>query len=117
LDAKRDWGFAGDYVEAMWLMLQQDKPDDYVVATGQAHTVKEFVQLAFSYAGLNWKKYVKIDKEFYRPSEVHLLMGDYSKARKKLGWKPKVGFQDLVRMMVDADMRLCGLKSSIGVID
>ena len=107
LDAKRDWGFSGDYVKAMWLMLQQNKPDDYVIATGETHTVKEFVRLAFSHVGLDWKKYVKIDKEFYRPAEVHLLMGDYSKAKKKLRWEPKVKFEDLVKMMVDADMGIC----------
>lgn len=105
LEAKRDWGFAGDYVEAMWLMLQQKNPDDYVIATGETHTVKEFVQLAFDYAGLDWKKYVRIDKTFYRPAEVHILKGDYSKARKKLGWKPKVKFKKLVQMMVDADLQ------------
>lgn len=104
LEAKRDWGFSGDYVKAMWLMLQQDKPDDYVVATGETHTVKEFVELAFSYAGLNWKDYVVIDKEFYRPAEVNILMGDYSKARKELGWEPKVKFKELVKMMVDCDI-------------
>lgn len=104
LKAKRDWGFSGDYVEAMWLMLQQDKPDDYVIGTGQAHTVEEFARLAFYYAGLDWKKYVKIDKGFYRPAEVNILMADYSKARKKLGWKPKVGFKELVKMMIDADI-------------
>jgi GDPmannose 4,6-dehydratase len=102
----------------MWLMMQQEKSGDYIISTGENHSIEDFLNIAFSHAGISdWKKYVKIDKEFYRPSEVHLLMGDYSKARKKLGWKPKVGFQDLVRMMVDADMRLCGLKSSIGVID
>ena len=104
LEAKRDWGFAGDYVKAMWLILQQDKPDDYVIATGKMHTVKEFVQLAFSHAGLDWKKYVKIDKDFYRPAEAQILMGDYSKAKKKLGWKPEVGFEELVKMMVEADL-------------
>jgi len=104
LGAKRDWGFAGDYIKAMWLMLQQDKPDDYVIATGEAHSVKEFVEMAFSYAGLNWKKYVVIDKTFYRPAEVHLLIGDYSKAKRKLGWQPKVKFKDLVKIMVEADL-------------
>jgi GDPmannose 4,6-dehydratase len=104
LNAKRDWGFSGDYVKAMWLILQQNKPDDYVIATGETHTVKEFVQVAFSYVELDWKKYVKIDKNFYRPSEVHLLLGDYSKAKKKLGWEPKVKFERLVKMMVDADL-------------
>lgn len=110
LDARRDWGFSGDYVEAMWLMLQQDKPDDYVIATGETHTVKEFAQLAFSHAGLDWKKYVKIDKNFYRPAEVHLLMGDYSKAKRKLGWKPKVKFKELVKMMVDTDLDIVQAK-------
>jgi len=105
LEAKRDWGFACDYIKAMWLMLQQDKPDDYVIATGEAHSVKEFVRLAFGYVDLDWKKYVKIDKTFYRPAEVHLLKGDYSKARKKLGWEPKVKFEELVKMMVEADLK------------
>ena len=106
LEAKRDWGFAGDYVEAMWLMLQQSKPDDYVIATGETYSVKEFLQEAFSYAGLDWKKYVAIDKRYFRPTEVELLLGDASKARKALKWKPKVNFQQLVRMMVDSDMAL-----------
>jgi GDPmannose 4,6-dehydratase len=105
LDAKRDWGFAGDYCEAMWMMLQQPKPDDYVIATGETHTVKEFAELAFGYAGLDWKKYVKQDKELFRPAEVHELKGDYSKAKKLLGWKPKVKFKELVKMMVDEDLR------------
>lgn len=104
LEAKRDWGFAGDYVKAMWLMLQQRKPEDFVIATGQTHSVKEFVKLAFGYAGLDWKKYVVIDKTFYRPAEVHILKGDYSKARRKLGWKPTVKFEDLVKMMVYSDL-------------
>jgi GDPmannose 4,6-dehydratase len=104
LDAKRDWGFAGDYVEAMWLMLQQKKADDYVIATGETHSVKEFLQEAFEYAGLNWKRYVKIDKRYFRPTEVDILLGDNSKARKQLKWKPKIKFKDLVRMMVDSDM-------------
>jgi len=103
LEAKRDWGFAGDYIKAMYLMLQQDKPDDYVIATGEAHSVKEFVKLGFSYVGLDWKKYVIIDKTFYRPAEIHLLIGDYSKVKKKLGWEPKVKFEELVKMMVQAD--------------
>ncbi|MCR4337907.1 MAG: GDP-mannose 4,6-dehydratase, partial [Candidatus Omnitrophica bacterium] len=106
LDAKRDWGFAGDYVEAMWLMLQQEEPGDYVIATGQTHSVKEFLREAFGYAGLDWKKYVEIDKRYLRPTEVDLLLGDNSKAKKKLNWKPKVNFQQLVKMMVDADMEL-----------
>jgi len=104
LEAKRDWGFSGDYIEAIWLMLQQKKPDDYVVGTGKAHSVKEFVKIAFKYAGLDWKKYVKIDKEFMRPAEVEHLIADSKKAKKVLGWKPKVSFEKLVKMMVDADI-------------
>lgn len=106
LDAKRDWGFAGDYVEAMWRMLQQDDPDDYVIATNETHAVQEFVELTFDYLGLDWKDHVVIDKRFYRPAEVHLLKGDYSKGREKLGWRPHVKFEELVRMMVDADLKL-----------
>lgn len=106
IDSKRDWGFAGDYVEAMWLMLQQPKPDDYVIATGETHSVREFLTVAFDYAGLDWKKYIGIDKRYFRPAEVDLLLGDPAKARKKLGWKPRVKFEQLVRMMVDADMKL-----------
>ena len=106
LEAKRDWGFAGDYIEAMWLMLQQNTADDYVIATGETHSVREFVEEAFDYAGLDWKKYVKIDKRYFRPTEVDILLGDSSKAREKLGWEPKVNFKQLVRMMVDADMAL-----------
>jgi GDPmannose 4,6-dehydratase len=106
LDAKRDWGFAGDYVEAMWLMLQQDKADDYVISTGETYSVKQFLQEAFGYLNLDWKKYVEIDKRYFRPTEVDLLIGDSAKARKKLNWKPKVGFKQLVRMMVDSDMDL-----------
>lgn len=108
LDAKRDWGFAGDYVEAMWLMLQQPKPDDYVIATGETHSVKEFLQQAFEYAKLDWKKYVVIDKKYFRPTEVDLLLGNAEKARKQLKWKPKVNFKQLVRMMVDADLESVG---------
>lgn len=104
LDARRDWGFAGDYVEAMWLMLQQDTPDDYVIATGETHTVKELVQVAFDHAGLDWEKYVKLDPAFIRPAEVDLLIGDPSKAKKQLGWTPKVSFEQLVKMMVDSDI-------------
>ncbi len=104
LDAKRDWGFAGDYVEAMWRMLQQDRPDDYVVATGETWSVKDFLLEAFSYAGLDWEKYVVIDPRFFRPAEVDLLLGDPTKAKTKLGWSPAVDFKTLVRMMVDADM-------------
>jgi GDPmannose 4,6-dehydratase len=105
LDAKRDWGFAGDYVRAMWLMLQQGSPDDFVVATGENHTVREFCQIAFDHVGLNYKKYVVVDKALFRPAEVNTLCGDPAKARRKLGWKPEVSFTDLVRMMVDADLK------------
>ena len=108
LDSKRDWGFAGDYVEAMWLMLQQSKPDDYVIATGETHSVKEFLEEAFGYAGLKWRNYVEIDKKYFRPTEVDLLLGNSAKAKRILKWKPKVGFQQLVRMMVDADMETVG---------
>jgi GDPmannose 4,6-dehydratase len=104
LDAKRDWGFAGDYVEAMWRMLQQDTPDDYVVATGETWSVKDFLVEAFGCAGLDWQKYVVSDPKFFRPAEVDLLLGDPTKAKTKLGWKPTVDFKGLVRMMVDADM-------------
>lgn len=104
LDAKRDWGYSGDYVEAMWMMLQQNKPEDYVIATGQTHSVRQFVKLAFGHVGLNWRDYVATDETFYRPAEVNLLIGDYSKAKRKLKWKPKVNFEELVKMMVDADM-------------
>ncbi len=103
LDAKRDWGFAGDYVEAMWLTLRQDKPDDYVIATGETHSVREFLNEVFGYLGLDWQKYVEIDPKYFRPTEVDLLLGDASKARKVLGWKPKVDFKRLARMMTDAD--------------
>ena len=105
LDAKRDWGFAGDYVEAMWLMLQQKKPRDYVIGTGSTHTVREFVQEAFAYAGLDWKKYVKIDHTLIRPAEVNHLEAHASRAHKELKWHPRVGFKELVRMMVDADIQ------------
>jgi len=110
LDAKRDWGFAGDYVEAMWLMLQQKEPHDYVISTGETHTVREFVEAAFGELGLDWKKYVKVDKEFFRPAEVDLLKGDSSKARKELKWKPKVNFGQLVKMMVKNDLKLLSEK-------
>jgi GDPmannose 4,6-dehydratase len=104
LDARRDWGFAGDYVQAMWLMLQQDAPDDYVVSVGEMHTVRELVQLAFAHAGLDWKKHVVTDPSLLRPAEVNELCGDATKARTKLGWKPTVRLPDLVAMMVDADL-------------
>jgi GDPmannose 4,6-dehydratase len=103
LEAKRDWGFARDYMEGAWRMLQQDAADDYVLATGETHSVQEFLEEAFSYAGLEWRDYVKIDPRYFRPSEVDVLVGDYSKAKEKLGWEPTVRFQELVRMMVDAD--------------
>ncbi len=106
LDACRDWGYAGDYVEAMWLMLQQDEPDDYVVATGESHSVRQFLDEAFDYAGLDWRTYVEIDSRYLRPSEVDHLQGDASKARLKLGWNPRVSFTELVRMMVDQDWDL-----------
>src|SRR6185312_1310117 len=107
LEAKRDWGYAGDYVEAMWLMLQQERPDDYVVATGATHSVAEFVQLALAHIGIeNWRDYVREDPAMFRPAEVDLLVGDATKAREVLGWQPKVGFPELVRLMVDADIAL-----------
>ena len=104
LDAHRDWGFAGDYVRAMWLMLQQDRPDDYVISTGEAHSVKELVEIAFAHAGLDWQKYVKLDPALIRPAEVDHLIGDCSKAKTELGWAPSVTFDGLVKMMVDADI-------------
>jgi GDPmannose 4,6-dehydratase len=104
LDAKRDWGYAPDYIESMWLILQQNEPDDYVVATNQAHSVKEFAEKAFDVCGLDWQEYVKVDKRFLRPVDVNLLCGDYSKAKEKLGWKPKVKFDELVKIMVKEDL-------------
>ncbi len=103
-DAQRDWGFAGDYVQAMWMMLQQDEPDDYVIATGETHSVQEFVEIAFGHAGLNWEEHVKLDPKFIRPAEVDLLIGDPAKAKARLGWEPSVDFRGLVVMMVDADI-------------
>jgi GDPmannose 4,6-dehydratase len=105
LDARRDWGFAGDYVRAMWMMLQQAEPDDYVVATGEAHSVKDLVQVAFDHVGMDWEQYVVIDPEFMRPAEVDLLIGDPAKAKKDLGWEPKVSFSEMIKMMVDADIK------------
>ncbi|MFQ5976087.1 MAG: GDP-mannose 4,6-dehydratase [Candidatus Hydrothermarchaeales archaeon] len=105
LEAKRDWGFAGDYVKAMWMMLQQEEPDDYVIATGKNHSVKEFAELAFKEVGLNWEDYVVVDKRFSRPADVRELCGDSSKARKVLGWEPEVSFEELVKMMVKADLK------------
>jgi GDPmannose 4,6-dehydratase len=103
LEAKRDWGYAPDYVEAMWMMLQAEAPDDYVIATGETHSVREFLEHAFTHAGLEWEAHVEIDPRYFRPSEVDVLLGDSTKARERLGWAPKVGFQELVRIMVDAD--------------
>ena len=105
LDARRDWGYAGDYVQAMWLMLQQDEPDDYVIATGRTHSVRELCEIAFGYLGLDWQKYVVSDPQFMRPAEVDLLVGDASKAHAKLGWEPTYTFEQLIKMMVDADMQ------------
>lgn len=110
LDAKRDWGFAPEYVEGMWKILQHDKPDDYVFGTGETHSVKEFVEEAFDYAGLDWKRYVKIDKKYFRPTEVDVLIANPSKIRRILKWKPKIMFSDLVKIMIDADMKAIGLK-------
>ncbi len=106
LDAKRDWGFAGDYVEAMWLMLQQDKPDDYVIATNETHSVREFLDEVFGHLKLDWKKYVEVDPRYFRPAEVDLLLGDATKAAKELNWKPKVTFKALAQMMTDADWKI-----------
>ena len=106
LDAKRDWGFAGDYVEAMWLILQHDQPSDYVIATGETHSVREFLEEVFGHLDLDWQKHVEIDPRYFRPTEVDALQGDASKARTVLGWDPKITFKDLARMMVDEDMKL-----------
>jgi GDPmannose 4,6-dehydratase len=106
LDSMRDWGFAGDYIEACWLMLQQEQPDDYVVATGEKHSVRELVELAFGRVGLDWRDYVVSDLKLYRPAEINTLCGDAGKARRVLGWKPKISFEELIHMMVDADMEL-----------
>ena len=104
LDAHRDWGFAGDYVRAMWLMLQQERAEDYVIATGVSHSVKELIEIAFARVGLDWQKHVKVDQALLRPAEVDHLLGDPSKAKRELGWTPQVGFKQLVEMMVDADL-------------
>ncbi len=114
LDAKRDWGYADDYVEAMWLMLQQDEPDDFVVATGETHSVREFLELAFRQVGLPWRQFVEIDPRYLRPSEVDLLLGDASKAREELGWQPRTGFKELVRLMVEADWELARREAVMG---
>ena len=111
IEAKRDWGYAPEYVQAMWKILQQDEPDDFVLGTGESHSVKEFLREAFSYVGLDWQKYVKIDQHYYRPTEPKNLLADISKAREKLHWQPKIKFKDLVKIMVDADMRVCGLEA------
>ncbi len=113
LEARRDWGYAPDYVRAMWLMLQQDEPEDYVIATGETHSVREFVELAFDYLGLDWRKYVVVDPALYRPADVDLLVGDATKARAKLGWAPSVSFEQLVKIMVDADLEL--VKQEYGI--
>lgn len=111
LDSKRDWGYAKDYVNAMWLMLQQDEPDDYVVATGETHSIREFLDISFNYVNLNWQDYVEFDERYLRPTEVDLLIGDPSKAHQKLGWKPTVSFEQLVALMVEADLRAVGIAS------
>jgi GDPmannose 4,6-dehydratase len=112
LQAKRDWGFAGDYVRAMWLMLQQDQADDYVIGTGQTHSVEEFVQIAFDRVGLDWRNYVVVDPQFYRPAEVDLLLANPTKARQRLGWEPELSFEQLVTLMVEED--LAGLRQAVG---
>lgn len=114
LDARRDWGFAGDYVKAMWLILQQDEPGNYVISTGETHSVREFVEIAFARADLDWQKHVLVDERFIRPAEVDLLIGDSSKAHKELGWKPEVDFKGLVHMMVDADLKLVAQQKALG---
>jgi GDPmannose 4,6-dehydratase len=115
LDAERDWGFAGDYVDAMWRMLQTDQPEDYVVATGENHTVREFLEATFSHLDMDWREYVEIDPRYFRPTEVDTLLGDASKARKKLDWRPRVGFDELVRMMVDSDLALAEAEKRAGM--
>jgi GDPmannose 4,6-dehydratase len=110
LSARRDWGFAPDYAEAMWMMLQQDQPDDYVIGTGETHSVQEFLTESFAYADLDPRKHVKVDERYFRPTEVDVLCADLGKARKKLGWQPRLAFRDLVKVMVDANMNAAGLK-------
>ncbi|MBW4639762.1 MAG: GDP-mannose 4,6-dehydratase [Gloeocapsa sp. UFS-A4-WI-NPMV-4B04] len=114
LDAKRDWGYAKDYVKAMWLMLQQESPDDYVIATGETHSVKEFLELAFNYVDLNWQDYVEFDERYLRPAEVELLIGDPTKAQQKLGWQPSITFKQLVALMVEADLKAIGHTAANG---
>ena len=115
LDAKRDWGYSGDYVEAMWRMLQQDQPGDYVIATGEAHSVREFLDVAGERCGLDWSRHVDIDPRYYRPTEVDFLLGDSTRARSRLGWQPKVSFVELVRMMVDHDLELAAQERTLAV--
>lgn len=117
LDAKRDWGYAKDYVKAMWLMLQQDEPDDYVIATGETHSVREFLELAFSHVNLKWEDYVEFDERYLRPAEVDLLIGDPTKAKEKLGWQPSLTFPELVNLMVDADLEALGINNGTKVKD
>lgn len=114
LDSKRDWGYAKDYVEAMWLMLQQEQPDDYVISTGETHSVREFLEESFAYVNLKWEDYVEIDPRYFRPAEVDLLLGDCTKAKQKLGWEPKITFKGLVELMVDADLEALGLPNPKG---
>lgn len=113
LEAKRDWGFAGDYVEAMWRMLQQEKPDDYVIATGETHSVREFVERVFAKLDMDYRDYVEIDPKYFRPTEVDVLLGDSTKAQKALGWKPKVGFEKLVEMMIATDMEMSNKEKTL----
>jgi len=110
LDARRDWGFAGDFVRAMWLMLQQDEPEDFVIATGQDRTIRDFCQAAFDHVGLNWEDHVVVDERFFRPAEVNILLGDPSMAKKKLGWEPEVSLEKMVQMMVDRDLEIAAEK-------
>lgn len=117
LDSKRDWGFAKDYVEAMWLMLQQEEPDDFVIATGQSHCIRECLELAFGHAGLNWEDYVEIDPRYFRPTDVSILQGDCSKARKQLGWEPRTSFEELIRLMVDSDCQLAARERAMANFD
>lgn len=114
LDAKRDWGFAPEYVKVMWLMLQEKKPDDFVIATGETHSVREFLELSFKLAGLNWKRHVKIDPKYFRPTEVDILVGDATKAKRVLKWKPKVKFEQLAKIMLNSDLKKAGVKMKIG---
>ena len=115
LTPRRDWGYAGDYVRAMWMMLQQDEPDDYVIATGTSRTIGEFCEIAFAHAGLDWRQYVVVDERFLRPAEVYTLLGDATKAREKLGWVPEVGFEEMVRQMVDSDLDQVAHQSALGL--